>query len=290
MACLIFDVIHCRQNPMTEHFTLLAIMGLFIFGCAGTGPKHQKALKGLERFDVVVSTDSSTMTDFVILRPAEDTVLRSLQEISLLFVHSDTTILKMPMTITSMGAPGRSETVTTSIACRVSTDALPKYDSLAIEATTNSHIARYGVDRNTSGLIVRSLTSQKIVGAPKDSSALQLLTSYAQDGNEYTFTATALRRREVPGEYFPSSEQLRIRIINGKGAVVWSSSDGLAFLTMVNPVEPAGVGEMHEYRLTWNGLQSDGTPLPAGRYAIEFTLPVKPLAYSTTVMGTFPLE
>lgn len=290
MACVLFVVNYPGRNSMTQRLAVGALLVALLYGCAGTGQQQQAVQQASNRIGIVVTTDSSTMTEFVILRPAQDTLLGSSQKVFLLFLHSDTTILKMPMTVTSMGAPGRLETVTTTITCRVAADALPEHDSLAVEATTNGHIARYGVDRDTSGLIVRTHTSKSIVGTPKDTSALQLLTSFSHDGSEYTFTATALRRREVPGEYFPSSEQLRIRIINGKGAVVWSSNEGLAFLTMVYPVEPAAVGQMHEYSLTWNGLQSDGTPISAGRYMIEYTLPVKPLPYSTTVSGTFPLE
>lgn len=290
MARVLFVVNYPGRNSMTHRLAVGALFVALFYGCAGTGQQQQAVKLSSERIRIAISADSSTKTDFVILRPAGDTILGSSQDIALLFVQSDKTIAKVPMTVTSMGAPGRSETATTTITCRLKTSAVPKHDSMLLEVTNNGRIQRYGIDHDPLLHTIHTLHSQPIDGAPTDTSAVQLLTSYAQDGKEYTFTATALRRREVPGEYFPSSEQLRIRIINGKGAVVWSSNEGLAFLTMVYPVEPAAVGQMHEYSLTWNGLQSDGSPISAGRYTIEYTLPVKPLPYSTTVSGTFPLE
>lgn len=274
---------------MMKYLVLYAMLSSFFLGCAGTNQLPTTPTNPV-RIGMVVVSDTSSISNFVILRAAGDTLLGSSQEISLLFVRSDKTASKLPMTMSSMGAPGRSETATMMITCRTNAGALPKYDSVVVEVVNNDQIQRYGVDLDTSRYVTHTLKLRPIDGAEKDTSALQLLTSYAQDGSEYTFTVNALRRREVPGEYFPSSEQLRIRIINGKGAVVWSSSEGLAFLTMIYPVEPSGVGDMHEYSVSWNGMQSDGTPLPAGLYTIEYTLPVKPLPYSTTVKGTFPLE
>ncbi|MBU3678562.1 MAG: hypothetical protein FGM32_03030 [Candidatus Kapabacteria bacterium] len=275
---------------MTQNLALLAILSSFLYGCAGIGQQQQTSKLTPERISVTVYTDSASSTDFVIRRASGDTLLGSSQQVSLLLVQADETIAKMPMEFTSMGAPGRSETVTTTMTVRTQTMALPKYDSMVVEVVKNGVIQRYGVVQSRLQVTTRTLTLQPNGPVAADTSALQLLTSYSQDGKQYTFTATAHRRRQVPGEYFPSSEQLRIRIINGKGAVVWSSSEGLAFLTMIYPVEPSGVGEMHEYSLTWNGVQSDGTPLPAGLYTVEYTLPVKPLAYSTSVTGEFPLE
>ncbi len=176
---------------------------------------------------------------------------------------ADSTVMRYPLAFASMGAPGRTETLTTMITADIPAELAANALEMSIRATADSKERIFSVR------------------AQVDTAALELTPSMTkQSDGTYQFLLRATRRRIIPGEYFPSSEQLRIAIYNGKGASVWSSNDGMAFLTVVMPVEPALQGASHLYTLDWNGMSSQGARLPSGRYRVQLTLPVRPAPYS----------
>ena len=190
-----------------------------------------------------------------------------------------------------MGAPGRSETITETVSARLPRDRFSAARSFAVQAlhaeSTISYPARIS---NESSPEVQE-TAFDALEPQADTAALALIPSFQQNPDStIRFTVRAVRRRIVDSEYFPSSEQLRIRIMNRKGQIKWSSNDGLAFLTMIYPVEPQMVGGVYDYTLDWNGRTTLGDPIPSGTYTMEVTLPSKPLAYTTSFTISFPLQ
>ncbi len=261
---------------------------LTLAGCSGSSGMTVRTLKGSpsdQPIGVTVRLDSSTQSSTVIVNPIDAAKLKGAAQLTLLVFRANSTD-EIPMSMTSMGAPGRSETVTTMITGDFSSAATPGFDSLGIVAQIDGKNVRYRVEAKTASDDSHFEANHD----PADTSAVKLLVSYRRNADgTITFTARALRQRVVEGEYFPSSEHLRLRLINGKGQIVWASNAGMAFLTMISSVEPTVAGGFHDYTTDWNGLADDGLPPPASTYRLEVVLPVKPLAYTTFVELRLPL-
>ena len=217
--------------------------------------------------------------------------VRDANEVILELISSDGSSQTYPMSMSSMGAPGRSETITETVSVRLPRMHFFAASSFVVKTHHSASEMSYPVR------IVQEPSTQGKEEAPEflqpqsDTAALALIPSFQQNADStIRFTVRAVRRRIVDSEYFPSSELVRIRIINRKGQIVWSSNDGLAFLTMIYPVEPQMVGGVHDYTLDWNGRTTSGDPVPSGTYTMEVTLPTKPLAYTTSFTISFPLQ
>lgn len=271
------------MNLLSTFALLLALAGCS--GSSGMSVQSHKRSSFELPIGVTVRFDSSTLSYTVIVDPVDASRLKRASQLTLLVFRANSTD-EFPMSMTSMGAPGRSETVTTMITGSFSSAALRGYDSLGIVAQLDGENVHYGVEPKTA----QDVSHYDISHDPADTFAVKLLVSYRRNADStITFTARALRQRAVEGEYFPSSEHLRLRLINGKGQIVWASNVGMAFLTMVSSVEPTVAGGFHDYTADWNGMADDGLPPPAGTYRLEVLLPVKPLAYATIVELRLPL-
>ncbi len=110
------------------------------------------------------------------------------------------------------------------------------------------------------------------------SGALVLAPSVEVSDSGVTFRLRARRVQPVAGEYFPSSERLRVELFQG-GKRWWSSAEGVAFLQVIGAVEPTEVGAEVEYSLRWDGRLPTGERLPAGDYQLRLTLPARPQEY-----------
>jgi hypothetical protein len=99
------------------------------------------------------------------------------------------------------------------------------------------------------------------------------------------------RRVFVPrGEYLPSSEMLRVRVLAENGDVVWRSDEDMAFLTLVSLVQPQTAGRLHVYEMPWNGRTSAGERVRAGTYRAQFIIPARPNEYGAFLDFTWPLR
>ncbi len=99
------------------------------------------------------------------------------------------------------------------------------------------------------------------------------------------------RRVFVPrGEYLPSSEMLRVRVLAENGDVVWRSDEDIAFLALVSLVQPQTAGRLHVYEMPWNGRTSAGKQMRAGTYRAEFIIPARPNEYVAFLDFTWPLR
>jgi hypothetical protein len=270
---------------------LSLIAAALISGCAGTDLQHtHRVVRLSERVHVNIRVDSSTMTYFVVVKQSDIGRFKDANQITLLIHGRDSMPTRLPMSITSMGAPGRSETITTMISCKTTSPALRDHDSLVLECAVGDQVWHIGVDNEQ----VTSTPSSDVDDAnhsethDRPLTVAKTYTTYVREDSSYTFVAMAMRWRDESTEYFPSSEQLRVRIIDNKGAVLWRSDIGMAFLTMIYPVEPITVGSTHFYKLRWNGLLNDGTRITPGTYQVEYTLPVRPRPYVKTMKETFP--
>ncbi len=245
-------------------------------GCSASAPRRTDAPSRVthdEALTVKVLPAPNESVFRVVLAAIDAQKLSGASGADVLIEGGDSAAKRFPLTITSMGAPGRAETVSTSAFADIPADLLRGATQMKLVAVIGGREHLY----------------EAIVDV--DTSALALLPQVARsDDSGYVFTLRATRRRTVPGEYFPSSEQLRISVVNMKGATVWSSDQGLAFLTVVMPVEPEQMGATYVYQQEWNGITIDGESLPPGRYRVVFLLPVRPLPYSQTLDITVPLR
>lgn len=114
------------------------------------------------------------------------------------------------------------------------------------------------------------------------SGALLLLPDILVGNGGVEFRLRVRRVQEVEGEYFPSSERLRVEVFQGVKRL-WSSDAGVAFLQVIGAVEPVAVGMEHVYQYRWNGRLNTGQELSAGIYEVRLTLPARPFAYGVTV-------
>lgn len=113
--------------------------------------------------------------------------------------------------------------------------------------------------------------------------ALVLVPEVEERGDTVLFRLRVRRLQLVAGEYFPTSERLRVEIFHGVKKL-WSSADGVAFLQVLGEVEPRLPGEEAVYEYRWNGRLASGERLPEGRYSVRLTLPVRPEGYGVTFL------
>ncbi|MBU3698417.1 MAG: hypothetical protein FGM33_00180 [Candidatus Kapabacteria bacterium] len=248
----------------------------FLIGCSSSASQRSDAPSQVVHTEphaltvVPASTDSSFR---LVLSPDAAKALIDASTTDVLVYGADTGVIRLPITKTTMGAPGRSETLTASAYADIAASVFRRASSFRILATIGDREHLYSVITNV------------------DTAALALMPEISQGSDSgYVFTLRATRRRVVEGEYFPSSEQLRISVVNAKGATVWSSDHGMAYLTVIMPVEPEQKGSSHVYQQEWNGITLDGEPLRPGRYRVTFLLPVRRASYSTTLDITIPLK
>jgi hypothetical protein len=100
--------------------------------------------------------------------------------------------------------------------------------------------------------------------------------------------ATARRIFVPQGEYLPTSEAFRVIISDGKGAVVWRSDAGVAFLSVVTLVEPQAANAVHRYEMPWDGRDLAGNRVPDGEYHADIIIPARPKPYATSFTVTWP--
>lgn len=121
--------------------------------------------------------------------------------------------------------------------------------------------------------------------------ALDLYPSVSSSADSSVMFRVLARRVFVPhGEYLPSSEVFRIRVLDERGVIVWSSDTDMAFLALVSLVQPQTLGRLHIYEMPWNGRMLNGSRIKPGTYRAEFIIPSRPLEYSTSHDFTWPVR
>ena len=121
--------------------------------------------------------------------------------------------------------------------------------------------------------------------------ALDLYPSVDATSDSTLMFRCLARRVFVPhGEYLPSSEVFRIRILDEHGEIVWASDYDMAFLAIVSLVQPQTSGRLHIYEMPWNGRMLNGRRMKPGRYTAEYIIPSRPLEYRTTREFSWPVR
>ena len=114
---------------------------------------------------------------------------------------------------------------------------------------------------------------------PLYTESILLDLKHTQKGKGLEFILSAERVAEPSGEeYLPSSEAFRITLFNGPTRL-WSSSEGMAFTQAIGPVEPQELGGKVEYRVLWNGTDTNGQQAKRGALTVEALIPAKPAPY-----------
>ena len=195
------------------------------------------------------------------------------------------------------------------------------YDSLSkktveskIEGNIKPSIAKYPVSSmNTKNIIyaVIKLDNQKV---PKDIISAKIIVTVKMDADEsfaftlpvenikgeksmllipevtpqgnsvYDIKLNSIRLANRENEYLPSSELMRVGIASAKGkSTLWSSNDGMNFMTVIKKVQPAGVGEIYVNSIVFDKSSDNVKSMPAGNYYLHFVIPAKPEIISTEI-------
>jgi hypothetical protein len=126
---------------------------------------------------------------------------------------------------------------------------------------------------------------EKIILLATDTTAMFDLTPSIGDitDSSATFYLKAERLKTKMGEYFPTSETLRVQILSKKGVLEWSSDNNMNFLQVITSVLPVNLGEPYTYSVKWNGRKNDGTPLKKGTYNAIMMLVMNPRIYTKQI-------
>ena len=112
--------------------------------------------------------------------------------------------------------------------------------------------------------------------------------THAQSDSVIDIGVIARRIFVPPGEYLPSSENLRIVISNESGQVVYRSDYQQQFLSIVTVLEPQTSNQMQRYAAPWTGKTMNGGQAESGTYTAEIIIPARPKAYSTSTTFEWP--
>lgn len=85
-----------------------------------------------------------------------------------------------------------------------------------------------------------------------------------------------IRIRPSDEEYFPTSERLRVEVLNSMGKSIWRSDEGVYFLQVIGKVEPDKIGKIHRYLLSIPREVVSRIANEQVKFTFRFTLPIKP--------------
>lgn len=269
------------KHTYGPHNVAVLVLLFLIVGCQSTQysqfTKDNKALiVNRPMFDVkgVRLTDSSVHISFVTtstLRTAD----RSLRYVEAYIGPDSEHLNDSVMMVTTMaGIPGVDQTIL------FLGEGL--WDTPAAKASTQA-VADISVISGSDHIIFRTnITYQK--AEPVD-----LLPFVIPIGDSSIELGVIAKRIYVPqGEYLPTSETFRALISDGKGAVIWRSDAGMAFLSIVTNVEPQSANAVHRYVMPWDGKDIGGQRVPAGDYHVDFIVPARPKPYTTSMTFRWP--
>lgn len=102
-----------------------------------------------------------------------------------------------------------------------------------------------------------------------------------ENDSTVVFKVLAQRLFLVDNEYIPNSETLRLEIFSDSGKLLYSSNKNANYFQVIKKVLPEEIGNTHEYKIYWNGLDNEMGNLPKGNYDVRLTIPAKPKSYIT---------
>lgn len=97
--------------------------------------------------------------------------------------------------------------------------------------------------------------------------------------NEFSLFALRVKADDSNKMYFPSSEQLRIEIVDSNSSTIWNSNHEKSYMTVVGRVLPENAGEIYKYELQWTGKARNNKKIVSGAFGVHFILPVSPIPY-----------
>lgn len=108
------------------------------------------------------------------------------------------------------------------------------------------------------------------------------VTSLGNSNYELQLNSIRLATRE--NEYLPSSEAMRVGIYSAKGRKpIWSSNNGVNYLTVIKKVQPSEVGKIHINSIVFDKSSDNIKSMPQGFYNISFLIPARPEVFSTEI-------
>lgn len=96
---------------------------------------------------------------------------------------------------------------------------------------------------------------------------------YKITNNSFSFSLELQKIKDFNQYYFPSSEELRVIVKDGKGKTILNTSEGRAFFDAISPVEPQELKGKRGYAYTFTGINIFKDTDEIELYLI---LPVKP--------------
>lgn len=120
----------------------------------------------------------------------------------------------------------------------------------------------------------------------RSNSPLDLAPAIEKNDGQIDFILNATRLKNIDNEYFPDSEEFRVKIFDKSGRFIWQSNKGQNYFMAIQDVLPLEKGQTYEYRLSWDKTDNKGNPVPPGNYSAELILPSKPFEYKTNMEFT----
>jgi hypothetical protein len=131
-----------------------------------------------------------------------------------------------------------------------------------------------GVHVRTEGLFA------PITGTADSTLSLRITTATAGGAIHVTLTATRVAAYHA-GEYRTTREPYIVRLTDGEGDVVWSSSSAETE-RFIGPVLPEGLRASQSFETSFDGIdRRNGRPLPSGRYTLVGEARAWPRSYVT---------
>ncbi|MFH1050764.1 MAG: hypothetical protein V1779_07520 [bacterium] len=90
-------------------------------------------------------------------------------------------------------------------------------------------------------------------------------------------------RKRIIEEYIPTSEDVRVEVLNSKNKPAYNSQTGKNYMQVINPVYPESLGDSYVYRYSWDYRNNHGQRVPSGDYTIRLIIPAKPKPYITEI-------
>lgn len=88
--------------------------------------------------------------------------------------------------------------------------------------------------------------------------------------------------------YFPSSERLRIELLDNKTKFIWNSNYNQNYLAVVGEFNTKEVGEINYFKILWNKKDNNKNKIKPNEYLVNFILPLQPK--NMKIMKTIYLE
>ncbi len=127
------------------------------------------------------------------------------------------------------------------------------------------------------------IRTQKEIRLNDNPEILSLFPVILNENDKSIEFAVLAVRNKIKEEFIPSSEELRLEVLNFKGRQIYSSQTGINFLQIILPVFPENIGNYYLYKQTWDFKTDENNLVVPGKYTINLMIPALPTPYKVNL-------